>query len=422
MELIERLLLFNPWWENKRVDEIEGFKERTLMKEILKYREDKQAIAIVGLRRVGKTVLMKQVIGHLLDDIDEKRIMYFSFDELLGKEPEIIEKVITVYENEILKDELREVYIFLDEINPIENWQVILKRYYDLSRNIKFIVSGSSSTIRKTKESLAGRIYEFELNPLSFEEFLYLKDIEIEDILIQSGKLKKELNNYLFYGGFPEIISEKNFEKIKKYISSIIDKIIFHDIPKIHGVSEPELMREILSLIARKPGMILKYQSIASSLNVSYQTISKYIVYLERAFLIRRVYNRRGSPIASARKAKKAYLSTSSLAAAFSHNETELIRILPQLAENAVAEHIGAKFFWRKYHEIDFLHNDIPIEVKYGDSIDMGDIKGALDASKNINAKELVIVTKDTEKMEIADGLKINYIPLWKFLLKFDSG
>ena len=126
------------------------------------------------MRRTGKSVLLLQFIRSFLSKISPKRILYFSFDEILGRDPDIIENIIEIYENEILKDELKNVYIFFDEINHLENWQVILKRFYDLKRKIKFFVSGSSSIyLKKTEESLAGRIYEFNLPPLSFKEYLY---------------------------------------------------------------------------------------------------------------------------------------------------------------------------------------------------------------------------------------------------------
>ena len=416
MEPLERILRQNPWWEGKEIEIIKGLKERPLLKEILKYKDDKQAIAVIGLRRVGKTVLMMQFINRLLKEVDAKRVFYFSFDEITGKRPGIIEDVLRVYEEEVLREELKNAYIFFDEINRVEDWQVMIKRYYDLNKRIKFVVSGSSSIyLRRTRESLAGRIYEFELEPLSFEEFLFLRGIEVKDLTIQSQTLRRELNNYFVRGGFPEIMEERDFEKIRKYVSSVVEKIIFYDIPKVYDVGEPELLREILGLIARKPGSLVEYRKIASALNLSYQTVSKYVGYLERAFLIRLMYNYRGSPIARARKLKRAYLGTPSLALAFMGSEEEVYSIIPQLAENLIATHLRAKFFWRKYYEVDFLHDKVPIEVKYRERPD--EIDGALKAAKQLGSNRLVVVTKDLEKKERRSGVNVSFVPLWKFLL-----
>lgn len=415
MELLERIIKQNPWWEQKEIEGIKEYQERFLLKRVWQYRNNPQIIAILGMRRTGKTVLLLQVIKKLLQKISPKKILYFSFDEILGKDPEIIEKIIEAYENEVLKNDLKNAYIFFDEINHLENWQVILKRYYDLNKKIKFFISGSSSIyLQKTKESLAGRIYEFELNPLSFKEFLYLKGIKIENLNLQQLTLKKELNKYFISGSLPEIIKETNFLKIKSYINSIVDKVIFYDIPKVYEVGEPEVLKTIFSLIAQKPGMFLEYKSLASSLGVAYQTVSKYIGYLEKAFLIKLVYNFRGSPIARARKLKKAYLSTINLTVGFMDSEKEIFKQIPFLAENLVCLHLNAKWFWKKYTEIDFYHQNIPIEVKYAES--KPKIKSNILAAKYLKSNKLLVITKNFEEKTIKQGIQIKFTPLWKYL------
>ncbi|RKX60462.1 MAG: hypothetical protein DRP29_02600 [Thermodesulfobacteriota bacterium] len=416
MTLLERMLRQNPWWQGREIEDIRNYRERFLLKEIERYFDEPQIIAIIGLRRTGKTVLLFQIVKKMLKRVSPKRILYFSFDEILGKDPEIIEKIIEIYENEILKEDLEKVYIFFDEINHIENWQVILKRFYDLRKRIKFFVSGSSSIyIKKTKESLAGRLYEFNLSPLGFSEYLYLKGIEIKDVSLQTLTLKRELNKYFLSGSLPEIAGEENFSKVKKYVESVIDKIIFYDIPKVYEVTNPEALKMILSFIAQRPGIILEYQSLASSLGLTYQTVSKYVKYLENTFLIKLVYNFRGSPIAQARKLKKAYLGAVSLAAGFLEEEREFLEKLPLLAENLVCLHLGAKWFWKKYTEIDFYHKGIPVEVKYTEK--EPDIKNALLAAKSLKSRRIIVITKDITRKEEQDEIEIDYLPLWKFLI-----
>lgn len=416
MTLLERILKQNPWWQQEEIEEIKDYKERYLFKELKEYLDAPQIIAILGLRRTGKSVLLLQIIKHLLSKTPPRRILYFSFDEILGKDPEIIEKIVEIYENEILKEELKNVYIFFDEINHLKNWQVMLKRYYDLKRRIKFFVSGSSSIyLKKTKESLAGRIYEFNLSPLGFGEYLYLKGIDVKDISLKRLILKRELNRYFLCGSFPEIIRETDFSKVKKYINSVIDKIVFYDIPKVYEVAQPEALKMILSFIAQRPGMILEYQSLASNLKITYQTVSKYVDYLEKSFLIKLVYNFRGSPIARARKLKKAYLGTINLLAAFLDSERELLERLPLLAENLVCLKLDAKWFWKKYTEVDFYHKNIPIETKYTEA--KPDIKNSLLAAKALKSRKILIITKEIEEKARQRDIEINYLPLWKFLL-----
>ena len=420
MTLLERMLRQNPWWQGQEVEEMKNYKERFLLKEIEKYLEDSQIVAILGLRRTGKSVLLLQIIKRFLSKVSPKRILYFSFDEILGKDPEILEKIVEIYENEILKEDLKKVYIFFDEINHLENWQVILKRFYDLKKKIKFFVSGSSSIyIKKTKESLAGRIYEFNLSPLDFDEYLYLRGVGGENMNLEMLTMKRELNRYFLSGSLPEIIDESDFSKVKKYVNSVIDKIIFYDIPKVYEISQPEVLKIILSFVAQRPGMILEYQSLASSLKVTYQTVSKYVECLEKSFLIKLIYNFRGSPVARARKLKKAYLGSINLISGFLDSESELLEKIPFLAENLVCLHLDAKWFWRKYTEVDFYHKNIPVEVKYTES--KPDIKNSLLAANGLKSKEILVITKDIEQQENQMGIEINYLPLWKFLLQKKS-
>lgn len=417
MDLLERIIRQNPHWETREDETIKDLKERHLLKELLEYDRDKQMTAIVGLRRTGKTTILHQYIQHLTKEgRDPHRILYFSFDEILGRNPEIIEEILEAYEQQILKEKLAGTHILFDEINHVPDWQTLVKRYYDLNQDNKFILTGSSSIyLKKTKESLAGRIYEFTLPPLTFKEYLHLKNTEVRDPVIQSPTIKRELTNYILRGGFPEKIHEKDYQKTKKYVNTIIEKIVYYDIPKVYDVREPEALKEILALVARKPGALMEYKNLASSLKLTYQTVSKYVSYLEKAFLLKLVYNWRGSPLARARKAKKAYLTTPSLAAAFLDTEKEFHQMMPTLVENTVQNHLNANHFYRRRHEIDFLHENTPVEVKYSNK---PEIKGALAAAKEIKAKKLSVVTKDTEKTETRDGVKVKYTPLWKFLLE----
>lgn len=353
----------NPWWVGKKIEKIKGLKHRFPFKDLERYLHTKQIIALIGLRRTGKTVLMYQLIDKLLrDGIEPRSILYFSFDEILAKDPKIIQNVLSIYEKEILRRELRNVYVFFDEIQYIQNWQAILKRYYDLMMGIKFVVSGSSSLyIRSGVESLAGRIYEFEIKPLTFKEFLYLRGFEVKDLFLQKIDLEKMFYEYIVHGGLPEIIFEEDFERVKKYVNSIIEKIIFIDIPKTFDIENPFILKEIIKIISEKPGMLIDYNTLASTLNVSRQTISKYIKYLERAFIIKLLVNYRGSEYAIARKSKKAYFTSHTLLLPSFENEEELLKSINFIVENVIVNQLDSKFFWRNsLGEIDIIHKGIP--------------------------------------------------------------
>src|SRR3989344_4320236 len=224
---IERLSNMNHWWKlsNVKQEFIYSLK-RNLFKDILNHLEIRQIIGIVGLRMVGKTTLFYEVIDYLIKkNINPKNIIYFSFDEIDAK----LEDLFKVYEENVIKKKIGEekIFVFLDEIQKLEDWQNKIKIYYDLYPNtIKFFISGSASIdiLLKAKESLAGRIFYFHLDLPSFEEFLELKKKNIKDIKerpeLWKREIKIELSNYLSKP-FPEIIDAPD-EIAKKYIKEAV--------------------------------------------------------------------------------------------------------------------------------------------------------------------------------------------------------
>src|SRR3989338_2001738 len=163
---IEKLSEMNHWWKLGKVKHefIPSFK-RKLFEEVLKYLKLRQIIGVVGLRRVGKTTIFYQLIEHLMKGTSPKNIIYFSFDETKAE----LRDLFNVYEENVIKKKIGEekIFVFLDEIQKLEDWQNKIKVYYDLYPNtIKFFISGSASIdiLLKAKESLAGRIFYFHLD------------------------------------------------------------------------------------------------------------------------------------------------------------------------------------------------------------------------------------------------------------------
>ena len=139
------------------------------------------------------------------------------------------------------------------------------------------------SFIKKTKESLAGRLFDFELTPLNFRGISLSARNRNKGYQPTSRRIsRKELSNYYFVkGGFPELIWEENFEKNKQIHKIDYREIILYDIPKIYKIEESETLYEIFKTLALKPGAIIEYQKIATAFKITYQTASKYVSYLE---------------------------------------------------------------------------------------------------------------------------------------------
>ena len=411
---ISKLEEFNHWWMRKNVDpELALPFKRDNYLEIENNLSKKFITALVGLRRVGKTTIIYQLIQKLIKEkIDAANIFFFSFDEVSAKLSEIIEAY-----REFHKKDFREekVYIFLDEIQKCDNWENEVKKYYDLYPKIKFVISGSESLFirKKTKETLAGRIFEFTLTSFTFKEYLGfngVKEFKYET------KIKPFFLKYLEKGGFPETFSFETEKEFKDYIRSlVVDKIVYKDIPKLFKIEDPEFLKILLELIATNPGMYLDYQSLSKQFNKDRRVIKDYIFYLKESFLITILGNYRKGSITTLRKKKRAYPTDNAITYLYkSRIENDF---LGRMAEALVVNKIKAVSFWKNKTEIDIIHNDIPIEVKYQEKISSEDFKALKEFMKKFKKKNGIMITKNEEKeVKIEEGT-INLIPVWKWLL-----
>jgi len=413
-QIKEALLDANPWWKEKFTVE---FKERELHKQLRKFLPLPQIIALTGLRRVGKTTLMLKIAEDFIKEgFNAKNIIYFSFDEF--KEIEI-RKLIEEYEELMETDSKKGKFLLLlDEMQKLGNWENQLKVIYDAFRkNIKIIISGSESLFikRKSKESLAGRIFEFKVEQLSFKEFLSFKEIDLKPIGLYKKELSNLFNKFILTQGFPELVNIEDKDVIRKYIKEgIIEKIIYRDMPKMFKIKDISVLESLLNIFIENPGQLVEISELAKDLKISRQTLSSYLTYLEESFLIRKLYNFSKSRKKVERKLKKYYSTIISVDLLFKDDQITKSKIFEWLIVNQ----IKPEFFWRDPYknEVDMVicnKNIIPVEVKYGTP----DIKGILAFMNKFKIKQGYILSKDEEETRNIDKKIISIIPAFKFLL-----
>ena len=432
MEERQRLLLIrqNPWWKNKKI-ELPTF-ERDLFKELQPYIKYKQILAVVGLRRVGKTILMKQIIQKL--KTENNNICYISFDDIDFQKYEVAENLINYFLEYSNKKEMR--YLFLDEIQKLPNWADLLKVYYDTEEKLKIIISGSASLeLNINKETLAGRILTFHLPILTFKEFTrYFKmetNIDSENFLREydlkfsdkQEKYQEIFQKYILKGAFPELldINIEESEYIKKYIKeSVIEKSIF-DIFRITKEDE-KIIYDLFKLLANSNARLFEIMNISNILKINRNKISKYISLLEKSFLIKISYNFTASVAKQIRASKKQYVAHSSIVISLLDYPFEIINteLIGHLIEGVIVNNIEKVSFWRtpQKNEVDIVTKDkIPIEVKYKARITNNDLNSVIKFCEKFKIKNSIVITKDIiEKRKIND-IEITLIPAWFFLL-----
>jgi uncharacterized protein len=412
-QIRDYLVDFNPWWDNAFSHDS---KHRFVFDEILKVFGKRQIIALTGLRRVGKTTLMLKLVNNLLSKkFDPKKILFFSFDEFSNT---LIRDVISEFELSMGFDgKNKEYYIFLDEIQKVLNWENQLKTIYDLNPNLRIIISGSESLFirTKSKESLAGRLFEFIVHPLTFKEFLIFKEKESLDSFLNKKELVLLFEEFLLSQGFPELINEKDKYYLKKYVSEgILDKILFKDLQKMFKIKDMTGFESVIKVIMQDPGQIIEVNALANQLGLQRQVVSNYLILLEKSFLIKRLFNFSRNQRKSHRKLKKYYPSIQYPLLLFKEDSFSKSIVF----ESFLVNQIKSDFFWRDSYknEVDIILTEkeiIPIEIKFGKI----ELKGITEFMRKFKIKKGIILTTNEEKTIKEKEFTIEIIPAWKYLL-----
>ena len=363
----------------------------------------------------GKSTIMYQLISDLLDGgVDATNILFFSFDETQTK----VDDVLDTY-REFQKKDFREkrTYIFLDEVQKYSNWENEVKKYYDLYPKLKFVISGSESLFikKRSKETLAGRIFEFTLNAFTFKEYLRFNRISKNEVKYET-KIMPLFNRFIEYGGFPETFSFKSDKEFVEYIRAlVVDKIVYKDIPKLFNIGDPDFLRTILELVSTNPGMYVDYQSLSKQFGKDRRVIKDYFGYLKESFLIRLLGNYRKGSITRLRKRKRAYPTDNALIRLYKPNIDA--DFFGRLVETAVINKTRAETFWKNSGEIDVVYKDKPIEAKYQETINQEDFKVLMEFIGKFKINEAIMVTKRDEREVKLDAGSIRLIPAYKFML-----
>lgn len=400
MEIFDLILLHNPWWQDSSYLPPESSLPKRdffnrFYQEIIQI---KQINSLTGLRRIGKTTLIKQAIANLLKNrVNPKTIIYFPFDQpTVAENINTLETVIDFFIKKILPKNINQLkqpsYFFFDEIQLIPYWQDIIKRYYDLSLPLKFIVSGSSSLFvsEKSKESLAGRIFSFLLPVFCFEEY--------QRITNNDG-----FEEYINFGQFPELWDFPDQTKQITYLKdSIIAKVLEVDIVKLYNLRKTYDFERLFWSLLPNTGQIIKSSKLMSDLAIKKATLFKYLSILEKSLLINKVLNFSGSFRSEKRLLRKIYPSS-----------TNFLNLLPDSVnigfkvEAYIANLLTIKqpYLYRlRDKEIDFVipQEKIAIEVKYQNNIDYRELTFF---RKYLNEKKYqgIVVVKNDKSLNIED-------------------
>lgn len=426
-ELLEILQDWNFW--KKELDT--GKERKRYLEKCLRFLKTKVIIAIIGVRRAGKSYIMRQVVKKLIENgTKRKNILMVNFEDRRFAEfyPKLLDEVYETYLEFLKPDD--KPFIFLDEVHNVPKWERWVRTMQELGK-AKIVVSGSSAKLLAGELAtlLTGRHLDLVVFPLSFKEFLYFKNLNIKnklDLAAKKIEIKRCFREYLEFGGFPEVVLSK--EK-KQLLLTYFDDIITKDIERRYNLREREKLRALARFYLTNISSRITFNSLSKFLNTTTNTIEKFSSYLEEAnilFFVKRfsfrVKEQEKSP-------RKVYAIDVGLANAigfkFSAN-------FGRVAENIVAIELKRDsnaeiYYWKdpQHQEVDFiLKQGLKVKQLIQVCWNLNDyrtkkreLKSLLKASKELKCKNLLVITSDYESEEKIDGKKIRFIPLWRWLL-----
>ena len=426
LKIKEVLQQQNPHW--RRDFRFENFIARDLVARIKL--SSKFIEIITGVRRSGKSVILKILIKKLIEEkkVQPQEILFLNLDY-----PHFIPLYERVTELDEIVSQAEELtghkikYLFLDEIQNIQSWEKWVKVVHDEKVFNKIFITGSNANLLSNKNItlLSGRYFIHQNYPFSFQEYLVAKKQkfytnEVDNTTIKN-KLLKKFDEYLKTGGFPEVVLENDSEILNTYYQTILQKDILSEISPKNSVP----LKELAYWLITNQTSFFSYNKLGKLLKIDETTVAKYIELLKNAFLIFELKKFDVSLKKQMLNQKKAYLIDNGFASQIGFNFVEnyggyfesMVFLELQKQQREIFYHHGKK-------ECDFvIKKGLKIIEAYQICFELNEenrereIDGLLDALDSYNLKMGYIITRQQEEKIKVKNKIIKVIPIWKWLL-----
>lgn len=395
----------------------------------------KKIIALTGVRRSGKTFQLYNVINRLIKQkIKLKNILYFNFeDERIDKNTFILNNIIESYQELYPEINLGNCYFLFDEIQNIDGWEKFVRRIYEqISKNIFITGSNSKMLSREISTSLRGRSINYEIYPLNFEEYLNFLGIEINLNSTRSiSVIVNIFEKFLSGGGFPELVSVDNEIK-DRVLQEYFNVMIFRDLIERYDITQTEILKyfckRVIGNSSKEFSVNKIYNEIKSQgYKISKDTIYEFQNYVESIYLAFFIPKYSRSIVKQEFSKKKVYSIDNGLAASV---DAFFIKNKGTALENLVFLELiksGKKIlYYSNNFECDFLlmENEKVCEAIQV-CFDINDIdtknreeKGLINVCREFQLKRGLILTIYDEQKYTVNGITIEIMPVYKYILK----
>lgn len=431
-EILKVLLDWNFWEKEAKT----GIRRVGYTDFIYPFLKTNQAVSISGIRRSGKSTIMVQMAKKLIESGTDPRdtlIVNFEDYRLYGISLKLLQNIYEVY---LKRSAGKTKFVFLDEIHKVAGWERFARTLIDKG-DAKVIVSGSNSKLISNEYAtlLTGRYVKVLVFPLSFREFLLFRGVDPENetrILSEEPKVRQLLDEFIEYGGFPEVVlAEEGIRK--KIVSDYVESTISKDVAERHKIRERAKLDALARYYLSNISTLISFNMLKNHINVPLRTVERFSYYLEEAYLIHFLKRFSFKVKEQERSPRKVYSADTGLSNAlgfrFSRDYGKVmenvvfIELMKANANNPNFE----VYYWQ-----DVLGKEVDFVIKYGPKIcwliqvcyDASDptvkkreISNLVKASVELNCEKLAVITNDYDGEEEHTGKRIRFISLWKWLL-----
>ena len=401
------------------IEKLDGTIRRDVLDEILNWFKDNRVIVLTGIRRCGKSTILRQIMKQKENfcyvNFEDERFLDFKAQDF----EKLNETLIEIYNNP-------KIYFF-DEIQNIDKFETFVRRLQDEDKKIVITGSNASLLSKEFGTRLTGRYKPFEIFPFSFAEYLKFKGIEIKkDWNYKTQKrveIKKAFKEYLESGGFPEYLKTED----KEYIKDVFENILYKDVIARYAIKKQKIIKELISILATNISSTFTYNSIKTTLHLGNSiTVKEYISYLANSYFFFELPKFDFSLRKSLNAPKKIYMIDTAFSKItgfnFSPNEGKNL-------ENVVFIELKRRknevYYFAEKNECDFIIKDgakiskaIQVCYDFNKENREREVKGLLEALKKFKLKEGFIITNDQEEEFKQEEKKIKIVPIWKWLLE----
>ncbi len=395
---------------------------RDALDAVEKYTSIPHTVVISGIRRSGKSTLLRQIMGKFYD----KDVYYLSFEDerLLKFGHQDFNALYEVF-MELFGE--KKVFFF-DEIQNVKNWEAFVRRMQDAGH--KFFITGSNASLlsRELGTKLTGRCVNIALLPFSFKEFLHFKGQSVtkNTLSVTKGRslVKRLFNEYVEYGGMPEYLKYRDPSILKR----TYEDILYRDIAVRHEIKAVRELRELALYFMSNPGCVFSYNNLKNMLQLgSVNTVKSYVDYLEDSFLLFTANVFSFSLKKQFVTQRKAYCIDNgimnSVSFRFSQNKG---RFLENMVFVELQRRYNEVYYYKTNNgrEVDFLvrqnkKNTMLIQVTEslaGEAVRQRETDALLDAMTELNVQKALILTDNQEETFKNKGKAVSVIPAYKYL------